>query len=120
VLFDYDRSALRPRESAKLDELVTKMKGRPSDRLDAVGHADRIGANAYNTGLSKRRAEAVQAYLVSKGFDAGRIRADAKGEDESVTGDACRNMGPENRTNQKLVECLQRDRRVEVRLVAKP
>jgi OOP family OmpA-OmpF porin len=120
VLFDYDRSALRPRESAKLDELVTKMTGRPSDRLDAVGHADRIGANAYNTGLSKRRAEAVQAYLVSKGFDAGRIRADAKGEDESVTGDACGNMGPENRTNQKLVECLQRDRRVEVRLVAKP
>jgi hypothetical protein len=29
-------------------------------------------------------------------------------------------MGPENRKNQKLIECLQPDRRVEVRLVAMP
>jgi hypothetical protein len=29
-------------------------------------------------------------------------------------------MGPENRKNQKLIECLQRDRRVEVGLAAKP
>jgi OOP family OmpA-OmpF porin len=120
VLFDYDKSAVRSGESARLDELVTILKDRPSDRLDAVGHADRIGANAYNMGLSKRRAEAVQAYLVNKGFDAARIRADARGEDESVTGDACKKLGPESRTNQKLVECLQRDRRVEVRLVGKP
>ena len=120
VLFDYDKAAVRSGESAKLDELVTKMKDHPSDRLGAFGHADRIGANAYNMGLSKRRAEAVQEYLVNKGFDAGRIRADAKGEDESLTGDACGNMGPENRSNQKLIDCLQRDRRVEVRLVGKP
>lgn len=120
VLFDYDRSAVRAGESAKLDEVVAGMKDRPADRLHAVGHADRIGSNAHNMGLSKRRAEAVQAYLVNKGLDAGRIHAEARGEDASVTGDACRNMGPENRTNQKLIECLQRDRRVEVRLAGKP
>jgi len=61
----------------------------------------------------------VQAYLVGKGMDAGRIRAEAKGEDEAVTGETCKNMGPEIRKNQKLVECLQRDRRVEVKLVNK-
>lgn len=120
VQFDYDKAAVRSGESAKLDELITKMKDHPSDRLSAFGHADRIGAHAYNMGLSKRRAEAVQEYLVNKGFDAGRIRADAKGEDESMTGDACRNMGPEDRSNRKLIDCLQRDRRVEVRLVGKP
>jgi OOP family OmpA-OmpF porin len=118
ILFDFDRSALRPGESSKLDELVVKIKGRTFDRLDAVGHADRIGAKAYNLGLSKRRAEAVQAYLVGKGVDAGRIRTEAKGEDEAATGDACKNMGTESRKNQKLVECLQRDRRVEVKLAA--
>jgi len=118
VLFDFDRSVVRPGEASKLDELAAKVKGRTFDRLDAVGHADRIGANAYNLALSKRRAEAVQAYLVGKGMDAGRIRTEAKGEDEAATGDACKNMGPENRKNQKLVECLQRDRRVEVKLVA--
>ena len=119
VLFEFDRSALRPGETPKLDDLVAKITGRTFDRLDAVGHADRIGASAYNLGLSKRRAEAVQAYLVSKGVDARRIRSEAKGEDEAVTGDACKNMGLESRKNQKLVECLQRDRRVEVKLVNK-
>ena len=66
----------------------------------------------------ERRAEAVQAYLTGKGIEAGRMRADAKGEDEAVTGDTCKSMGPENGKNQKLVACLERDRRVEVTLVA--
>jgi OOP family OmpA-OmpF porin len=114
VLFEFDQSALRPGESATLDELAARIKGRAFDRLDAIGHADRIGGDSYNLRLSKRRAEAVRAYLVGKGIDAGRIRAEAKGEGVAVTGDACKNMGPENRTNQKLIECLQRDRRVEV------
>ena len=118
VLFDFNRSEVQPGEALKLDELAARIKARTFDRVDAVGHADRIGANAYNLALSKRRADAVQAYLVGKGIDAGRIRTEAKGEDEAVTGEACKNMGPENRKNQKLVECLQRDRRVEVNLAA--
>jgi OOP family OmpA-OmpF porin len=118
VLFDYDSSALRPGEATKLDDLAAKAKGRASDRVDAVGHADRIGSEPYNAGLSRRRAEAVRNHLVGKGVEAARIRAEAKGESETATGTACQKMGPENRNNRKLVECLQRDRRVEVRLVA--
>jgi OOP family OmpA-OmpF porin len=118
ILFDFDRSVLRSGEAPKLDELVAKIKGRAFDRLDAVGYADRIGSTDYNQGLSKRRAEAVQAYLVDKGVDAARVRTEAKGEAEAVTGEACKNLGAENRKNQKLIECLQRDRRVEVKLVA--
>jgi OOP family OmpA-OmpF porin len=117
ILFEFDRSAVRTGEAPKLDDLMARIKDRTFDRLDAVGYADRIGADAYNLALSKRRTEAVQAYLVSKGMDAGRIRTEAKGEDEAATGDTCKNMGPENRKNKKLIECLQRDRRVEVRLV---
>jgi OOP family OmpA-OmpF porin len=118
VLFDFDKSAVRAGEAPKLDELAGKVKARAFERLDVVGHADRIGTNVYNMGLSKRRAEAVQAYLAGKGIEAGRTRAEAKGEDEAVTGDACKSMGPENRKNQKLIACLQPDRRVEVRLVS--
>ena len=119
VYFDFDRSVLRSGEAPKLDELAARIKGRDFNRLDAVGHADRIGANAYNMGLSKRRAEAVQAYLASKGVDTARIRVEARGEDRAVTGETCKDMGPENRKNQKLVECLRRDRRVELGLVNK-
>jgi len=118
VFFDFDRSALRSGEAPKLDELTARIKGRAFDRLDAVGHADRIGADPYNLQLSKKRAEAVRAYLVGKGVDAGRIRTEAKGESEAMTGEACKSMGAESRKNQKLVECLQRDRRVQIQLVA--
>ena len=114
VLFEFDQSGLRPAESAKLDALAAGVKGRAFDRLDAIGHADRIGGDTYNLQLSERRAEAVRAYLIGKGIDGGRIRAEARGEGLAVTGEACKNMGPERRTNQKLIECLQRDRRVEV------
>jgi outer membrane protein OmpA-like peptidoglycan-associated protein len=70
--------------------------------------------------LSRRRAEAVRSHLAGKGIEAGRIRAEARGEGAPATGGACKGMGPENGGNSKLVECLQRDRRVEVTLAAKP
>ncbi|CAG1006718.1 Outer membrane protein A [Burkholderiales bacterium] len=118
VFFDFDRSALRSGEVPKLDELTTKIQGRTFERLDAVGYADRIGEELYNLPLSRKRADAVVAYLVGKGVDAGRIRAEAKGEGEATTGDTCKDMGPDSGKNGKLVECLERDRRVEVKLVA--
>ncbi|MGH8642734.1 MAG: OmpA family protein [Burkholderiales bacterium] len=119
ALFDYDSAALRPGEAAKLDDLAAKAKGRSSDRVDVVGYADRIGSDSYNMGLSKRRAEAVRNHLVGKGIEAGRVRAEARGEGEAATGTACQNMGPESRSNRKLVDCLQRDRRVTVAVVAR-
>jgi len=112
VLFDFDQSVLRPGETPKLDELTAKLKGRAFDGVSVVGHADQIGTDAYNLRLSGERAEAVRAYLVGKGVDAGSIRTEARGEREAVTGEACKNQG------RKRIECLQPDRRVEVTLAA--
>jgi OOP family OmpA-OmpF porin len=119
VLFDFDRSALRPGEAPKLDELASKVQGRSIERVEVVGYADRIGEEPYNARLSDRRAQVVVAYLVGKGVDAAYLRADAKGESEPVSADACANLGPENASNLKLVECLQQNRRAEIRLVTK-
>ena len=112
VMFDFDRSVLRPGETPKLDELTAKLKGRAYDGVSVVGHADQIGTDAYNLRLSGQRADAVRAYLVGKGVDAGSIRTEARGEREAVTGEACKNQG------RKRIECLQPDRRVEVTLAA--
>jgi OOP family OmpA-OmpF porin len=112
VLFDFDQSVLRPGETPKLDELTAKLKGRAYDGVSVVGHADQIGTDSYNQQLSGQRADAVRAYLVGKGVDAGRIRTEARGEREAVTGEACKNQG------RKRIECLQPDRRVEVTLAA--
>ena len=113
VLFEFDRSVLRETEAAKLDRLL---RG-GFKRIEAVGHADRIGAAAYNMKLSQRRADAVRAYLVGKAVEPGAVRISARGELEPASGDACVDMGPETRRNTGLVECLQPDRRVEVTLI---
>jgi OOP family OmpA-OmpF porin len=120
VLFDYDRSVIRPGDASKLDDFAARLKGRVFDRLVVEGYADRIGSDAYNLSLSRQRAEAVRGYLAGKGVDGGRFRAEARGEASPVSGSACENMGAANRRNRKLIECLQPDRRVELRLVAKP
>ena len=46
----------------------------------ATGHTDSVGSDAYNQRLSKRRAEAVNAYLVFKGAGEGRIYTEGKGK----------------------------------------
>jgi len=117
ALFDFDKAVLRPEGRAKLDKLVEDLKGLKLEVIIAVGHTDRIGTDKYNQKLSERRAAAVKNYLVSKGIDANRIYAEGKGEKQPVTGDKCKKMGPENRKNKKLIECLQPDRRVEIEVI---
>lgn len=112
VLFDYDRAEVRPSEVAALDDLAVKLQGRT---VEIVGHADRIGGDKYNFGLSQRRAAAVRDYLAGKGVAAGGMRVDARGEAEPVTGEACKDLGPANRRNRKLIECLQPNRRAELK-----
>ncbi|WP_126445329.1 outer membrane protein OmpA [Sulfuricystis multivorans] len=117
TLFDFDKAILRPEGKAKLDKLVSDIGTIKLEVIIAVGHADRIGKDAYNQKLSERRAAAVKDYLVSKGIEANRIYAEGKGEKQPVTGDKCKKMGPENRRNKKLIECLQPDRRVEIEVI---
>ncbi|MCX7896634.1 MAG: OmpA family protein [Rhodocyclaceae bacterium] len=117
TLFDFDKAVLRPDGKAALDKLVADMKDVKLEVIIAVGHADRIGTDKYNQKLSERRAAAVKEYLVAKGVEANRIYTEGKGEKQPVTGDKCKNMGKEHRSNKKLVECLQPDRRVEIEVI---
>jgi len=116
-LFGFDRVQLEGAEAAKLAALTGAIRDAAVERIEAVGHADRIGPAAYNLRLSQRRAEAVKTYLVSLGVDASLVSASAKGEAEPATGDGCIDMGPETRRNRALVECLQPDRRVAVTIL---
>ena len=114
VLFDFDRFELTGQAKAKLDSLADQLQLFRLEQLIATGHADRIGSEAYNQRLSERRAAAVKDYLVQKGIDAQLIQALGRGETDSATDGACRDMGRENRFNRRLIECLQPDRRVGV------
>ena len=111
ALFDFNKSVVKPDAKSKLDGLVGKVKGVNLEVVIAIGHADRIGSNAYNNKLSLRRADSVKAYLVSKGIAANRIYTEGKGEKQPVKD--C----PAMKDRKKLIACLQPNRRVEVEVV---
>jgi OOP family OmpA-OmpF porin len=117
VLFEFDKAELRPQGQQKLDELAANLKDARVDRIEIVGYADRIGSEKYNEQLSQRRAEAVQAYLAQKVAEPQRIQAEGRGEAQPVTAGQCEKMGPERKSNRKLVDCLQPDRRVDVEVL---
>jgi OmpA-OmpF porin, OOP family len=117
VLFGFNRAELTPAGEQKLDELAKSAQGTNVDKVVLAGHADRIGSEDYNQKLSEERAQAVADYLASKGVDRSRLQVEAKGESEPVTGNQCDHLGPENNKNQKLIACLQPDRRVEAELL---
>ena len=117
VLFDFDKAVVKPEGKSKLDDLSNKVKGINLEVIIAIGHADSIGSDAYNQRLSVRRAESIKAYLVSRGIEANRVYTEGKGEKQPVTAGKCKSMGKEHRSNKKLVDCMQPDRRVEIEVI---
>jgi OmpA-OmpF porin, OOP family len=112
VLFDFDRAVIRPDGRSKLDDLASKIKDMNLEVVIAVGHADMIGPAAYNQRLSQRRAEAIKAYLVSRGIAPNRVYTEGKGQSQPVTGGKCKGL-----RGQKLIACLQPDRRTEIEVI---
>lgn len=84
VLFDFDRSTIKPAAQQQLAIVVKEMKENAQLRAELVGHADATGPAAYNMGLSKRRAEAVRNYLVKQGVASGNLSLDWKGESQPI------------------------------------
>jgi len=107
VNFDFDRYVIRPDSRSKLDDLVGKLRDVNLEVIIAVGHADRIGSDAYNMKLSVRRADSVKATLVSKGIAASRIYTEGKGERQPVKD--CKG----DKKTKELIACLEPNRRVD-------
>ena len=97
AFFDFDKSVLKPAGKAKLDDLVSKVKGINLEVIIAVGHTDSVGTDEYNQKLSIRRAEAVKAYLVNKGIEKNRVYTEGKGEKQPVADNKTREGRAKNR-----------------------
>lgn len=113
-LFGFDRYELVPAAANQLDQIAERIKRSPElDSIQISGYADRIGSSGYNLALSRLRANAVKEYLVSRGIDEGRIKSVGKGTADPIA--ACTEIpGPVDKSNDRLVACLQPNRRVEV------
>jgi OOP family OmpA-OmpF porin len=117
VLFGFNKAELTPAGEEKLDQLARDAQGANVEKVNLIGHADRIGSEEYNKELSEKRAQAVADYLASKGVDSSRLQVEGRGESDPVTGNQCQKMGKESNKNQKLIACLQPDRRVDAELL---
>lgn len=101
--FDFDKSNIRPDDVANLDQAVATLKEWGEVNVEVAGHTDSIGTEAYNQGLSERRAQAVRNYLVDKGISAERLTVKGYGETRPVADNAT----AEGRFQNRRVELIQ-------------
>lgn len=105
VEFQPGSAVLTPQGQAILDEMVLALNKLPGRRVEVVGHTDAQGARSNNLALSLARAEAVKAYLASKGVEAQRMVSSGAGPDQPVAGN-------------DTAEGRARNRRIEFRLAS--
>ena len=120
ALFSFDSDELDDEARATLDELLSRFEPGEISKVYVTAHADRIGAKRYNFALSERRLEAVRNYLATKGVSLRELSVEARGADQPYTSGCCEHLGPENRKNATLIECLQADRRADVEVSGQP
>jgi len=112
ALFGFDDATLTEAGGRHLDEIVNEAGRQLQDQyIRITGYTDRIGPDSYNLTLSQRRAEAVKAYLVSKGVPQASISVDGRGSADPV-------VGCEGERGAALIECLAPNRRTEVNFSA--
>jgi outer membrane protein OmpA-like peptidoglycan-associated protein len=100
VLFAYDRSDLGASAQANMDKLVNVLNKYPDTNIEVIGHTDAKGSDAYNQGLSERRANAVITYLRTHNITSSRLSAKGMGESDPVA----TNDSEEGRSQNRRVE----------------
>src|SRR5215471_11778319 len=114
VTFGFGQSTLTAAGRATLDQIAQKMHSMPRSVVELAGFTDPVGSKSYNLALSRRRAWAVQRYLVSQKVPVRNIQVVGMGKDQ---------MGPEHLAgpgpsteNMSRAERHEEERRVYIRL----
>ena len=66
VLFEFDKADIRAAASDALKQVARMIREKARGSVRIEGHTDAKGTEAYNQGLSNRRAESVKKWLVEK------------------------------------------------------
>jgi outer membrane protein OmpA-like peptidoglycan-associated protein len=97
VLFDFNKATLKPEARSQLAGVLQTVKEQPGAQTLIVGHTDGIGSDAYNMGLSQRRAESVANYLVQNGVPRQSIRTEWHGKRQPIASNATAEGRAQNR-----------------------
>lgn len=84
VFYDYDDATVRADAKPVLNKLVRLLKDNPGISIEIQAHCDSRGSQAYNIGLSNRRAQSVVDYLVSEGIMKNRLKSKGFGKSQPV------------------------------------
>ncbi|MEL7045406.1 MAG: OmpA family protein [Pseudomonadota bacterium] len=95
--FAFDSAELDATAKSSLRAAVDVVRDNSAVELDLVGHTDSRGSDAYNQGLSERRARAALDYLVSLGVPEGQLRAVGRGESSPVADNSTEDGRARNR-----------------------
>jgi OmpA-OmpF porin, OOP family len=115
--FASNSAVVTPAMRAAIDkQIIERMNSHFAEvtLVHVEGHTDRLGSHQLNQRLSERRANAVAAYLVSKGVDRNKIETLGSGKTNAVK--AC----PDSKDRKALNECLAPNRRVIIEVRGKP
>jgi len=100
VTFAVDSTDITPSFRSALDQVAQSMIQYPNSLVDVMGHTDSTGSESYNLDLSRRRAEAVSNYLVSRGVSRARLATVGYGEQYPIAD----NTTAEGRAQNRRVE----------------
>ena len=97
ILYATNSSTLNTASRAALDKFATSLLNNPDTDVKIYGHTDSTGSDAINNPLSKRRAESVYNYLLSKGVSGTRMIAEGFGSSQPVADNSTAAGRAENR-----------------------
>jgi len=95
--FEFNSTQLTTPAQHTLDEVAAALLTQPELKVEIQGHTDSIGTDAYNLGLSQRRAAAVKAYLIGKGLNATALTAQGYGKAKPIASNATAEGRAQNR-----------------------
>lgn len=98
--FETAKDIIKEESKPSLDELAVVLLKKPTWKLEIAGHTDNVGDDDKNMVLSKKRAESLKSYLVSKGVEATRLNTLFFGETKPIAD----NNTPEGRKKNRRVE----------------
>lgn len=111
VRFDVNKATLTSTAKANLDKLIPVFNSYADTNIDIFGYTDSTGKADYNLTLSLKRADAVKAYLVSKGLSSSRFHTTGNGIADPIASNETKEGQSQNRrvefaitANEKMIE----------------